>query len=323
MAKTKPDTDPALRHAIQQELGKPCHSSAHALANTILRRHGERVAAILFYGSCLRQDPSDEPPEGIQDFYVIVDRFKDAYQSWWSALANRLLPPNVFYVERRWQDRTVRAKYAVISRRQWRHFTSAKAFHPWLWARFAQPTALLYGRDSVATSEITKGIVQAVTTMVGTALPLIKQPASLRDLWLEAFSQTYRAELRPESADRAVSIYEVDRERYDNVTPLALKKLSHLPVKITADGRVEANFSRRDKRRARRRWKFRRLWGKPLSVLRLMKSFFTFDGGVDYALWKVERHTGVRVPISKFERRHPILTSPKLLWRVYRLSAVR
>ena len=312
-----------LRRFIQQELNKPCHSSARALADAILRRHGERVVAILFYGSCLRQEPDDDPPEGIQDFYVIVDRFKDGYQGWCSALANRLLPPNVFYLERRWQDRNVRAKYAVISLKQWRHFTSVKAFHPWLWARFAQPAALLYGRDSDAASEIKDGVAQAVMTMLGASLPLISKDAAPRDLWLEALSQTYRAELRPERSDRATSIYEIDRERYDDITSLALKELDRLPVNMTADGRIETSFSMRDARRAKRHWTFRRLLGKPISVLRLMKSLFTFDGGVDYALWKVERHTGVQVPISRFERRHPILMSPKLLWRVYRLSAVR
>ncbi|MGI9493927.1 MAG: hypothetical protein ACR2QF_16140, partial [Geminicoccaceae bacterium] len=125
-----------LRHFIQQELKKPCHASAHALADAILRRHGEQVVAILFYGSCLRQEPSDEPPEGIQDFYVIVDRFRDEYQGRCSALANHFLPPNVFYVERRWKNRKVRAKYAIVSLKQWRYSTSFKAFHPWLWARF-------------------------------------------------------------------------------------------------------------------------------------------------------------------------------------------
>ena len=58
-------------------------------------------------------------------------------------------------------------------------------------------------------------------------------------------------------------------------------------------------------------------------MLRLIKSLFTFDGGIDYALWKVERHTGIHVPLSGFERRHPILNAPRQLWRVYRLSAVR
>ena len=89
------------------------------------------------------------------------------------------------------------------------------------------------------------------------------------------------------------------------------------------NGRIAHQPTITERTRTGRRWLTRRLIGKPLSVLRLMKSLFTFDGGVDYALWKVERHTGVRVPISNFERRHPILTSPKLLWRVFRLSAVR
>lgn len=317
------DKNTTLDRFIERELNKPCHGSAHALADMIIRRHGETVAAVLFYGSCRRQNPEDEPAEGIQDFYVVVDSLKRAFNGWSAAFVNRLLPPNVFYIERTWQGRTVRAKYAVVSRKQWRHATSAKAFHPWLWARFAQPAALLYGRDSEATSAIIKGVVQAVKTMLGAALPLIAKEAAPRELWLEALSHTYRAELRPENADRAALIYEADRDRYDGITPLALEKLAHLPVKVTAEGKIETSFSAWDRRRAQRLWRRRRRWGKPLSVLRLMKNLFTFVGGVDYALWKVERHTGVKVPVSTFERRHPILTSPKLLWRVYRLSAVR
>ena len=312
-----------LLQSIRQELDKPCHASAAALAEMIKERHGKAVAAVLFYGSCLRQDPSDEPPDGIQDFYVIVDSLRDCYQGWWPAFANRLLPPNVFYIEKAWCGGTIRAKYAVISRDQWRHFTSARAFHPWLWARFAQPVALLYGRDDEVRSEIDTGVAEAIRTMLGAALPLAGRVVSSRDLWLLALRQTYRAELRPESADRAVSIYHADRERYQQITPLALKTLNRWPIKIATDGQIETGFPEADRRRVQRRWILRRLLGKPLSVLRLMKSLFTFDGGVDYALWKVERHTGVQVPLSRFERRHPILASPRLLWRVYRLSAVR
>ncbi len=323
MFRRKLSKNPALNQFIQGELSRPCHSSAHALTDAILRRHGEKVVAILFYGSCLRQKPEDDPPEGIQDFYVIVDRLNDAYQGRCAAFANRLLPPNVFYIERSWRERKVRAKYAVVSLHQWRYFTSSKAFHPWLWARFAQPAAMLYGRDSNANAEVSSGIVQATTTMLSASLPLIEEGATSRELWLEALSRTYKSELRPESTDRANAIYEADRERYDAVAPLVLEALVNVPVKIASEGQIETSFSKRDKQRAARRWKFRRFIGKPVSVLRLMKSLFTFDGGVDYALWKVERHTGIQVPISKFERRHPILASPKLLWRVYRLSAVR
>jgi hypothetical protein len=76
-------------------------------------------------------------------------------------------------------------------------------------------------------------------------------------------------------------------------------------------------------RAGERAWIRRRLVGKVLNLLRLIKGVFTFDGAVDYALWKVERHAGVRPPVSAWERRHPILASPKLLWRFYRAGAFR
>ena len=48
----------------------------------------------------------------------------------------------------------------------------------------------------------------------------------------------------------------------------------------------------------RRRWRRRRLAGKLLNLLRLVKGAFTFEGALDYVLWKVERHSGVRVAVS-------------------------
>ena len=163
---------------------------------------------------------------------------------------------------------------------------------------------------------VTVAIASAVTTMLKESAPLKETPAIAKDLWLEALRQTYRAELRPEGAGRAAKIIDADPERYD--------RMAHLVFETDpAGGPIATGFDEAAAARVRRRWFWRRFFGKPLNVLRLMKSLFTFDGGVDYALWKVERHTGVRVPISSFERRHPILTSPRLLWRVYRLSAVR
>ncbi len=65
------------------------------------------------------------------------------------------------------------------------------------------------------------------------------------------------------------------------------------------------------------------LLGKALTVLRLMKGVFTFDGAVDYAAWKIERHSGITPKLSPWQRRHPILASPALLWRLYRQGAFR
>jgi len=77
------------------------------------------------------------------------------------------------------------------------------------------------------------------------------------------------------------------------------------------------------RRREKWAWRLRLVQGKGLSVLRLMKASFTFQGGVDYALWKIERHRGLRLEVSPFFRRHPLLALLFLGWKVLRLGGVK
>ncbi len=49
----------------------------------------------------------------------------------------------------------------------------------------------------------------------------------------------------------------------------------------------------------------------------------TFEGGVDYILWKIERHSGVTVDIEPRLRRHPLLAMWILAWRLYRRGGFR
>ena len=74
---------------------------------------------------------------------------------------------------------------------------------------------------------------------------------------------------------------------------------------------------------ARRRWLWRRIQGKGLSLLRLAKASFTFAGGADYLAWKISRHAGVPVEFRPWERRHPMLAAPWILWRLTRRGIVR
>ena len=38
-----------------------------------------------------------------------------------------------------------------------------------------------------------------------------------------------------------------------------------------------------------------------LSVLRLLKALFTFEGGLDYIAWKLERHSGQRIEVPMMD----------------------
>jgi hypothetical protein len=70
-------------------------------------------------------------------------------------------------------------------------------------------------------------------------------------------------------------------------------------------------------------WALRGVVGRALSVLRLAKGAFTFDGGLDYILWKIARHSGVTTAVAPWQRRHPLLAAPGLVWRLYRRGAFR
>jgi hypothetical protein len=305
-----------LEAQIAREVAQPAHPAALALADAIRARHGA-IAAILFYGSCLRQPAAAAaPPEGILDFYVVVDRYRDAYPGRLLALANGVLPPNVFHVRAQWRGEPVRAKYAVISMAQFRRGLSRASLQTSLWARFAQPCRLVWARDEAARAAIGAALADAVITMVAAVAPLVERRFDAEQLWLRGFRETYRAELRTEGAARPRDLYDSDRARYDAITPWALAAAG-----FAADG--AAARARLAQIPARLRWAGRRALGKTLSVLRLIKSAFTFDGGVDYILWKIERHSGVRLPVSPWQRRHPLLASPLFLWRLYRLGAIR
>jgi hypothetical protein len=93
---------------------------------------------------------------------------------------------------------------------------------------------------------------------------------------------------------------------------------------LEPDGRIAIHATHRSSRSmSRMAWMLRRIVGKPLTVLRWIKAFFVFEGGVDYALWKLERHTGVRLALTPWQRRHPLLAFPAVVMRLYRQGALR
>jgi hypothetical protein len=312
----------SLRASIESESAQPLGGAALALVEAILRRHGRAAAAVLFYGSCLRRADPTAAEDPVYDFYLLVDGYRQAYEGRLAALANATLPPNVFYLEEPWGGRTLRAKYAIISLPQFRRALSPRAFHSYFWARFAQPVRLAYARDAERRAVVVDALTDAVVTLAARACDVAGDRFTPAEFWSRAFAATYAAELRAEGADRARLIYEVDRERYDGLTETALRAAG-FDVRTTADGRLAVAATAHARRSAAVAWWFRRLVGKLLSILRLTKGVFTFDGGVDYILWKIERHSGVKATATPWQRRHPLLAAPGLAWRLYRRGAFR
>jgi hypothetical protein len=295
-----------IRSLIAAEVETAVAAPFLSLAEAVRRRHDPASLGVLFYGSCLR---SGEDRDHVADLYLIVERYGAAYGNPLLALTNRILPPNVFYIEAPFEDRLVRAKYAIVSLRHLEKLVEPQTLHSYFWARFAQPMRLLWTRDGASRARIVGALTQAVVTTAGETRALIDRPD---ELFSRAFQESYASELRTEGGERAAALYQFDRERYDRIAA------AFLGTEFASSAGDESA-----RRRAAARWHRRRLAGKWLSVLRLMKGAFTFKDGASYLLWKIERHSGVRHDLTPWQRRHPILASSVLFWQLYRKGAFR
>lgn len=325
------DAARSLVPMVEDELRREVPPAVIAMRDAILHRHPRGVAAMLFYGSCLRRA---DPTEGVQDFYLLVDDYRRFYGRRLPALANALLPPNVFYAECRWNGSVLRAKYAVVSMRQFVAGTSRRRLSSSLWARFAQPARLVLARDEAAAATVAAALAEAIVAMVEAAVPLLPPRFTARTLWEAGFQATYGAELRSEGPARAAELYAAERARYDAATAalatVALDKgfaVADAAAAPATDRVADPEFAvlcdPAWRRRGLWRWRLRRPLGKLLNLLRLIKGGFTFTGGLDYVLWKVERHSGVRITVSPWQRRHPLLGAPAIAWRLYRRGGFR
>ena len=292
-----------------------------ALCDALCLRYGDCVAGILYYGSCLR---GAEVRDGVVDLYVVLDSYKAAHGISPRTLLNWLLPPSVFFLELPLDDRPVRAKYALLSMPQLRRGTS-RWFQPYLWGRFAQPVALLRVRDAIAAGELVAATGQAVLKLISATLPMLPARFTSKGLWERGLALSYATELRAESANRHVHLFGNDRRYYQDLTEAALP---YTGVAVRRGGRDQTDSYVVDMPQLRRwvgrvAWSLRRVQGRTLHILRLIKGLFTFNDGLDYILWKLERHSGVRIEASDRVRRHPLIFGWGLMWRLYRRGAFR
>lgn len=299
-----------LAHLLSEEIMRPVPRAVDAFTKEIGHRHGSAIAAILFYGSCLRKNTV----EGVLDFYVLVDSYRAAYASPFLTLLNIVLPPNVFYLEVQDGQQILRAKYAVISHADFQHAATLRSVHAIVWGRFCQPFVLAYARDQQARATVIQTATEAVITFVARTVALLLtdrnawefQPAIL---WQRGFVETYRSELRPEHPETVRGLYEAAMERYNELSEAALQILSQrgLLSVSTKEQRHSITMEDHVRLRLRRAWRWRVPLAKMLYALRLLKSALTFGDWLPYALWKLHRHTGVRVELTDRQRRHPLI----------------
>jgi hypothetical protein len=287
---------------IAAELDRPVPAGIRAMADLIIS-HRPGIAAVLAYGSCIRDAALDE---SLIDLYVLTKRLEDVSGRMLARVACRLLPPNVYYAECIHSGRKLRSKYAVMTLREFASRMKPGTRSPYFWGRFAQPSRLVFAADDVSRTTVVNAVVDASATMVQHSRRLARRDDDDLAAFARALKASYSTELRAEKSGRAETIIEASRPYYANLAAL-------FPSSPDVAG---TEFVRQD-------WRRRRMIGKILSVARLMKAGFTFEGGADYLAWKIRRHSGEVLVMNSWHRRHPVLTGLMLLPKMLRKGAVR
>jgi len=304
-----------LRALVTAELSQPVDPRVTAMAAAIAARHPS-ARAVLYYGSTLR----DAQLDGLMlDFYLIVADYAQAFDTKWLARANRLLPPNVFPFE----HGGLIAKYAVLSEEDFARLASSRTRNVSVWARFAQPSRLVWSAEAAASEKAIDGVAQAAPAVLWAARPCLPDSIEPLDLWRQSFALTYAAELRAERKGRAGSVVDADPDRYRAFTAPALAAAG-LAAHIVDDRLIfDRPMSPAERAQGKRAWARRRRQGKALTLLRLAKASATYAGGIDYLAWKISRHSGQPVEIKPWQRKWPILGALTLLPKLIVRGAVR
>jgi hypothetical protein len=276
-------------------LARDVPQDLHAMAK-FLRESHDGAVAILAYGSCLRGVAASDT---LMDFYILTENLGCVSPSILSSLACAVVPPNVYYAETKIEGQSLRAKYAVLPLPLFAKWLTRRTSNPYFWARFSQPSALVYARDDKTRRDVVVAISEALRTSFANAKALTTDPDALA-IWTAGFNATYKSEFRSEKENRAAQIVAASPDYYKEAARLLA---SEIPVRTSQT--------------------LRKLTGKIWSVLRLIKAAFTFQGGADYIVWKIERHSGKKIMLSPWQKKHSIIAGLMLLPKLLRKGAIR
>jgi hypothetical protein len=310
----QPPDDPALRAALLRGVDSPPSDDTARLAAFLARSFGPTTAAIIHYGSHVHH--SDARPESAHDFFVIVDRYADAYQALTStvrpsysprtatALA-RVLPPNVISLTLREPGRALRAKTAVLSMRDLRRLCSPRAADHFTRGRLFQHVQLAWTRDAPSRQKALDALLDARLGTFDWSRPYLPSVFNAESYCRRLLETSFAAEIRPEGGERIAALVAAQRDVVLPVYDSLLQWLVESRI-LSKDGDVyhltkPVGVAHRAASRA---WFLK---SKARATLRWLKYVALYEGWLEYIVQKIARRSGRTIVLTERERRWPLI----------------
>jgi hypothetical protein len=310
----QPPEEPALRAALLRGIDEPPSQDTARLTSFLTRAFGPTTAAIIHYGS--HAQSSDARPESAHDFFVLVDRYADAYESLSStvrpsysprtaiALAH-VLPPNVVSLTLSEPGKKLRAKCAVLSTRDLRRLCSPRAPDHFARGRLFQHVQLVWTRDARSRQEALGALLDARVGTIHWSRPYLPSVFNAESYCRRLLETSFAAEIRPEGGERIAALIAAQR---DVVLPVYDSLLQWLVVSriVSQEGNVyrltaPAGLARRI---ASRLWFLK---SKARATTRWLKYVALYEGWLDYIVQKIARRSGRTIVLTERERRWPLI----------------
>ncbi|MDQ2766619.1 MAG: hypothetical protein M3Y30_05640 [Gemmatimonadota bacterium] len=306
--------DPALRIDLAAGLDNVPSPDATALAAMLARSFGDGTIAIIHYGSHAQH--SDARRESAFDFFVIVSRYRDAYESLarsvgtsytprTASLLNRVLPPNVIAVNDASHVPSLAAKCAVLSLEDLRQACSPSAGDHFVRGRLFQYVQLAWTRDGEARAAVTDAIIEARVGTFSWGLASLPREFDAEQYFRALLERSFAGEIRPERGGRTDALLEAQREVVLRVYDALLQQLARERILVESGNVYRLTKPVRALQRLRTAWYFRS--SKVRATARWMKYVVLYDDWLDYVVRKIARRSGVAIELTARERRWPLI----------------
>ena len=281
---------------------------------------GENLVAVLFFGSVLVGTSPTQ--DSAADLFVVVDDYRRFYRDVGYRLPaarstavmtglNKVLPPNIIYL-RNPGDLRAGAKCFIISREAFADSLSAESRDHFCRGRLVQRVQVVYARSAEIAEEVEKDLENARRVALDWVPLYLPRTFDTLEFCRRMLEVSYRSEIRPESRARVGEVFEAQKTYF-------LLMFGRLLEDGVAEGKLERvdgryRLARRPPLSSILQWRLFFVRSKVRATLRWGKYMLTFDDWLDYIARKAERRTGVRLDLTKAERRLPaLLLWPKLI----------
>jgi len=309
-----PLTDPKLRSDLAAGLDNAPGADAIDLAAMLARSFGAGTVAIIHYGS--HAQLSDARRESAFDFFVVVDRYRDAYESLartvgttfsprTAATLNRILPPNVIAVNDTTHVPPLAAKCAVISLDDLQRESSSRARDHFVSGRLFQYVQLAWTRDSDARVTVTDAIINARVGSFAWGVASLPPAFDAEQYFRVLLERSFSGEIRPERGGRIDALLGAQRDVVLRIYDALLQQLASERILRSSGNVYQLTNPARALQRLRSEWYFRQ--SKLRATARWAKYVVLYDDWLDYTVRKVARRSGVTIELTARERRWPLI----------------